>query len=196
MDWNAIADSILALPGHLQPGQERWLFDTASALPDWSVLLEIGSYKGRSTCALAAGCLGTRKHVYTIDRFRGLHQDTDQQAADDFFGEFWGNVERLKLDGYVTPLVGWSSDFYERWVRPVHLLFIDGGHAVETVSADFQAFWPRLRPGGLLLMHDVSHGDYGGIPGPDQVWQTMALPQLVPDSVGHYGSMAYGRRAA
>jgi hypothetical protein len=35
------------------------------------------------------------------------------------------------------------------------LVFIDGGHALETVYADYTAWAGHLMPGGLLLIHDI-----------------------------------------
>lgn len=194
MDWSDVETEILSISGHLQPGQERWLYDTARALPDWAVILEIGPFKGRSTCSLAAGCAGSRKHIYTIDHFHSLWSNTDDASGESFFAEFWATLERLKLDPWVTPLPGFSHEFYQTWQRPIHMLWIDGGHADEVVRADYEAFWPHLAAGGLLALHDVSHGEYGGINGPDRVWYDIALPLLT--DVDHCGSLAYGRKLA
>ena len=37
-------------------------------------------------------------------------------------------------------------------------VFIDGNHLYESVCADINAWWPKLRPGGLLIGHDYGTG--------------------------------------
>jgi predicted O-methyltransferase YrrM len=39
--------------------------------------------------------------------------------------------------------------------RPVDFLFIDGDHSYAGVKADFQAYAPLVRPGGLVGFHDI-----------------------------------------
>src|SRR5205085_9029904 len=39
--------------------------------------------------------------------------------------------------------------------RPVDVLFIDGDHRYEGVKADFEAYSPLVRPGGLVAFHDI-----------------------------------------
>src|SRR5580658_8078269 len=59
------------IEGFLMQEEAQWLFNAALGLPDTSNLVEIGSYKGRSTCSLALGCQGTNKQVLAIDPFDG-----------------------------------------------------------------------------------------------------------------------------
>jgi len=192
--WEEIADSVLSVSGLLQPGQEQWLYEAARDLPG-GVILEIGPWRGRSTCALALGCQANpgspRKHIYAIDTFRGESHDTNLQTADFFLDEFLDNLRRLGVYDWVTSLTGRSDMFYLIWRQPLAMLWIDGGHEAEVVRADFNAFFQYLRLGGLLAMHDVTDGNgYVGITGPTEVWETLALPQL--ERAGHSGSIAYG----
>jgi len=59
--------------------------------------------------------------------------------------------------------------------HPLDLLFIDGDHSYEGVQADFLNYSPLVRPGGLIVLHDIvpdfgtrygkSTGHYtGGVP--------------------------------
>src|SRR5208282_5493160 len=62
---------INSVEGFLLEGQEKWLFKSARLLPDSANIVEIGSYKGRSTTCLAFGCRGTKKRVFAVDSFDG-----------------------------------------------------------------------------------------------------------------------------
>jgi len=46
---------------------------------------------------------------------------------------------------------------------PMALVFIDGGHAAETVSLDYQSWAQHVMPGGYLIFHDIyPNPDDGG----------------------------------
>lgn len=55
---------------------------------------------------------------------------------------------------------------------PFDFVFIDGGHKYNEVMSDWQNYWPMLREGGLLAMHDIAYSDNNvegyGVP---QVWR-------------------------
>ena len=176
-----------SIKGLLVPGQENWLFGAARRLPDRAVIVEIGSYVGRSTCCLAYGCVGTRKHVYAIDTFNGNDADFFER---DFFGEFTNNIERCSLAEYVTPLIGTSGEVAGNWDRPVSLLFIDGSHVYEDVLADFRSFFPWVVPDGIVALHDV--GDGRGHPGPFRAWHQHIKSQL--RDLGTCGTLAFGTK--
>lgn len=152
-EFNNIYPMINSIEGFLvSPIQEYWLFKTAKSLPDKATIVEIGSFKGRSTCSLAYGCKGTDKHVFAIDTFEGNNVDFHHRG---FFRDFWYNIEKCGLTSYITPIQGWSSEVAKVWDRPIHLLFIDGSHQYKDVISDFIGFFPYVVPGGIVAIHDV-----------------------------------------
>lgn len=155
MEWAEVEYRLAGIHHQFTPSLARILFEHAQALSAGAAILEIGPYKGYTTCALAYGCLGTDKHIWTIDTFRGNPSNTELQDGASYLGEFMRNIVSRGLEDYITPLVGWSEEFYLRWSRPLDLLFIDGGHSHEVVQGDLDSFFPYLKPGGYLFMHDV-----------------------------------------
>jgi predicted O-methyltransferase YrrM len=165
------------------PRQEKWLFKSARALPKDSIIVEIGSFKGRSTASLAFGCRKNGSHVYAIDTFNGNKVDFFERA---FLPVFQSNMDRCGLTDYVTPLVGFSEEVVKTWNKPIHMLFIDGSHKYEDVLADFESFYPFVVPGGKIAFHDV-HPSW---PGVVRVWQENAIPRL--SRVYQVSNLAYG----
>jgi len=175
---------IQSVEGFLVEGQERWLFDAARSAPEHSNLVEIGSFKGRSTCSLAFGCLGTKKHVFAIDLFDG---GPDLQRRDSF-QEFSANIKRCGLSELVQPLIGLGTEIAKTWSRPIHLLFIDGSHRYEDVLADFAAFCPHVVPGGIVACHDVCEE----WPGVFRAWHEVIKHQL--NDIGYSTTLGFGRK--
>jgi hypothetical protein len=172
-----------SIEGYLVPGQEWWLYETAYKLQPQAQIVEIGSFKGRSTACLALGCVGSQKSVYCIDTFNGNDSDFGERA---FFGEFRKNLERLNLFQYVRPLVGTSREIAEHWNSPIDFLFIDGSHQYEDVLSDFDTYFPHVRDGGLVAFHDVTPN----WPGPFAVWNDVARPRL--RNTGQCTTLAFG----
>lgn len=173
------------IEGWLFGGQEKWLFKQARALPDGANIVEIGSFKGRSTCCLAFGCRGTKKRVFAVDSFDGNSWDFHERG---FFEAFRRNVERCGLSEYVEPVAGVSSDVAKTWNKPIHLLFIDGSHRYEDVLADYAGFFPHVVPNGIIAFHDVQDC----WPGVLQAWHGTVKRQL--SGVGYCSTLGYGRK--
>lgn len=159
-EWRRALSVAGSVEGWLYAEEERWLFDAAYSLSGPANIVEVGSFKGRSTCFLASGCRGTEKRVFAVDTFNGNDSDFGYR---DFFNEFSENVRRAGLSGHVQPVVGKSAEVAKTWTMPIHLLFIDGSHVCEDVLADFFGFFPHVVPGGVVAFHDVRNQDRPGV---------------------------------
>jgi len=184
MNFEDVKERIYAIPGLLIPGQEEWLFETAKALPDNAIIVEIGGYLGRSTCSLAFGCVGSRKYVCTIDPFADFVWLGGRNP--NFFETWQNNIRKNNLLRYVIPLVGFSQDVAKIWAKPIDFLFIDGSHQYEDVLADFNNFYSYVVPGGIVALHDVEKGH----PGVVKVWNQHVKKKLV--KIGDYKGLAFG----
>lgn len=112
-------------------------------------IVEVGSYRGMSTTALAKGA---RVPVYAIEPHEhfqgvlgGMFGPEDRRA-------FFENTLRAGVVQQVR-LVNLSSEVVTPgWQLPVGLLWIDGDHRYEAVRRDFECWEPHLR--GKVAFHD------------------------------------------
>ena len=113
-------------------------------------IVEIGSFRGMSTIALAQGA---RVPVYAIEPHEefvgvlgGRFGPADRRA---FFANLLkaGVVERVRLVNLSSEVVA------PGWQLPVGLLWIDGDHRYEAVRRDFECWEPHLR--GPVAFHDA-----------------------------------------
>jgi hypothetical protein len=183
-EFGRVWPRVSPIEGWLSDAEAKWLFKRALSLTDRANLVEIGSFKGRSTCCLAFGCRGTNKRVYAIDSFDG---GPDLEPHDSFH-EFCVNIEDRQLSEYVVPTRGISWEIAKIWKKPIQFLFIDGSHIYEDVMADFAAFFPHVSRGGMMAFHDV-HENH---PGVLKAWRETFKPQLT--GVGYCDSIGYGRK--
>ena len=137
--------------GWLSDAQGEALFDAAARARGRGHIVEIGSWKGRSTVWLAAGARLAGQQVIAIDPHAGSHEDPAARTLDAFVS----NVRRAGVEDVVTPMVMSSADAARRLAGGVEVLFIDGDHSEPGAMADVDLWLPRLIDGGTVLMHDV-----------------------------------------
>lgn len=91
--------------------------------------------------------VGVTDKLYCVDNWPGHRNFT-------FYARAWQHT--LKDDAFTKAvLLRGSSD---EWATAIDiefdLIFIDGNHDYAPVARDLLNWWPKLRVGGLLLLHD------------------------------------------
>lgn len=167
----ALIDTV---PGFLVPGQERYLFEKVASLPEDALVVEIGSYYGRSSVCLGLACLGTRRKLICIDPWV-----LTELGEFDIYGKWEANVVRCGLAEHVVPLRGRSQDVLSRWGElvggaPIDFIFIDGWHEYGPCLQDFQQAFSLVKQGGWIALHDVCKE----WPGAMRVWDETASQSL------------------
>lgn len=74
------------------------------------------------------------------------------EGVRDTFAEFLENTDHLKKK--IIPLRQDSLQAGTHFNKIVDFLFIDGDHSYEGVKKDIKIWMPKLRSGGVLIMHD------------------------------------------
>jgi len=118
------------------------------------VIVEIGSARGKSACAMALACAqnGVGK-VWAIDPH--MPNDWQEQQTDGRNETFFrGRLREYQLQDWCELVVQTSGEAANSWSRPIDLLFIDGDHSYEGVKNDFEAFSRWLTPSAVVLFHD------------------------------------------
>ncbi len=177
VSYKTIQTAVEAIEGFMVLGQEEYLFNKVKILPDDAVVVEIGSFKGRSTVAMAYACIGTNRKIYCIDTWDGNDSDFPER---NFFDIWHQNVQKNGLSQYVLPLQGDSHDILSRWHelvdgKAIDFIFVDGSHQYLDVLKDFELSFPLVKNGGWIAFHDVVHT----WPGPERVWHNVAKLRLL-----------------
>lgn len=148
--------------GWLHLDEAAALYRGVQALPlerDPLILVEIGSWKGRSSITMATALrdAGRRGTVHAIDPHTGNVEHHERWGSVDTFDEFVANVERAGASDLVAPIRGYAHDVVDRFEDgTVDLLFIDGSHEYEDVRTDLDDWVPKLAAPAVVGLNDTS----------------------------------------
>jgi MMP 1-O-methyltransferase len=175
--------------------------DAASVGP----LLEVGSYCGKSAVYLGAAARAGGTVLFSVDHHRGSEENQagwehhDPEVVDPETGRmdtlpfFRRTIEHAGLEDAVVAVVGDSSTIAANWRTPLGLVFVDGGHALDVVLADYEAWSPHVAADGALVFHDVFEDPRDGGQAPFEVWKhAVASGHFTP--VSTTGSLRVLRR--
>jgi predicted O-methyltransferase YrrM len=195
----------MAAKGFLPDEDGMRLFDIAHAASNLGPCLEIGSYCGKSAIYIGEACRARGRYaLFSVDHHRGSEE---QQPGEEYFDpelfvdgrvntlpHFVENIRRADLGEWVFPIVGDSARVAANWSgATLGMLFIDGGHAKDTVEADERGWSRFVARGGVLCFHDVFPNPADGGQAPHEVFEGVrARPEWQFE--GLYGSLGVLRR--
>jgi predicted O-methyltransferase YrrM len=163
MDLKTIKNKIEKIEGLISLKEGLLLYNLAKNCKGKGVIVEIGSYKGKSTAWLAMGSKnGKNVKIYAVDPFKSAL--AIEGGGKDNFPDFKKNMEYLEVKDIVIPIVKTSKSAAENFKEPVEFIFIDGSHEYEDVKMDFELWYPKVIDGGIMAFHDTI-----GRPGPKKV---------------------------
>ena len=144
--------------GWMSPDQARTLYDAARACRPGDQIVEIGSFRGRSTIVLASAA-PPGVDIVAIDPHAG--NDRGPQEIDGFVAEaatdhevFLANLDRAGVRHRVRHVRAMSDDAHEAVNGTIALLYIDGAHRYGPARTDIHEWGARVRADGTLLIHD------------------------------------------
>jgi predicted O-methyltransferase YrrM len=135
----------------MSPAELQFLFEKAGEV---KTILEIGSWKGRSTHALLSG-VAPEGSVVAVDHFKGSKgediQHAEAKSADEpVYQEFMKNVGHFKN----LEVMKMSSKEAKEALGDTKfdMIFIDGSHDYDSVKEDISLWKNNAK--GLLCGHD------------------------------------------
>lgn len=136
-----------------------------------SIAVEIGILFGDTSAVLIQNCKG---HVYGIDPI----------VPDSMNDALIGSVENIKqLEKHhanFTFIHDYSYNVVKTWDKEIDYIFIDGDHNYEAVKTDFNDWYPHVKTGGIIALHDSACNRGGPMywPGPSQL-----ADELIQDKI-------------
>jgi predicted O-methyltransferase YrrM len=157
------------VPGFLLEDEARFIGMAAicSAQIRRGQIIEIGSFKGKSTVMLAKvaqhygldSVVAIDPHNFNSAELRG-HRTSPVSSS---YDEFLSHLETAGVANIVEVHRAYSSDIAATWKRPISFLWIDGDHSYRGAKSDFDGFAPHLLPEGIVAFHDALHEFSGPI---------------------------------
>jgi predicted O-methyltransferase YrrM len=157
-DLAEILRSVDGVEGWMTPGQGATLVESARRCPSGGTIVEIGSFRGRSTIVLALAS-DPSVDVIAIDPHAGNDRGPQEiagfadEAADDH-AVFLANLASAGVSERVRHLRMFSDAALGSVEGDIDLLYIDGAHRYAPARADIVAWGSRVSDGGTMLIHD------------------------------------------
>jgi hypothetical protein len=156
--FEAVLASVVGVEGWMSPDQARRLYDAAARTGAGQRIVEIGSFRGRSTIVLASAA-PAGVSVVAIDPHAG--NDRGPQEIEGFADEAAGDHEVFNTNLFaagvaerVTHLRMFSDAAHGEVVGSIEVLYIDGAHRYAPARTDIRDWGARVSDGGTMLIHD------------------------------------------
>lgn len=157
MNLETVLSEARRIQGWMTDEELRWLAVTAQSC---TRIVEVGSWKGRSTKALSgmtAGC------VWAVDTWEGSpdeletwHREAVERGPDAMFADFCENLAPEIAAGRCVPLRQTSelvAQSLGALLRP-DLVFLDGDHSTSGIRGDLVSWTEVIGPQCIIAGHD------------------------------------------
>lgn len=145
---------------------DGWLTDeegeALASLAAGKIVLEIGSYKGRSAVCMAQTAAG----VFAVDHHKGDGGTGPANTEAEFVANVTAAGVAYCVHRCVGPIEQQAAAF--RAMRPHHtsprgtppfgMAYIDAAHDADSVERHTRIAMALVQPGGLIVWHDWSYG--------------------------------------
>jgi hypothetical protein len=144
--------------GWFSPDQVDRVATAAATVPSGGRIVEIGSFRGRSTIAIARSA-ADGVEIVAIDPHAG--NDRGPQEIEGFEEEaaqdhevFLANLTKADVAERVRHVRRFSHEAHGEVGAPIDVLHIDGAHRFGPARDDIRTWGARVVPGGSMLIHD------------------------------------------
>lgn len=177
------------IEGWLGVQEGLFLYKLASKLNHSANIVEIGSWKGKSTVWLGSAVLDKNNvKIYAVDPHRGSPGRKHEYGRVNTYNSFQKTIETFGLSEIVVPVRKPSLEAVKHFKHKIDLLFIDGSHRYIDTKNDFFAWKSKVNDAGWIVLHDATV-----LPGPWKVARKYLLWSPNFQHTGMLGSIIYGR---
>jgi predicted O-methyltransferase YrrM len=131
-----------------------------------SHFVEVGVWKGMSACYMAVEIINSGKNIRfdCVDTWEYIDtsNEINQHQFNELFNVFSKNIEPVKNNINIVKSISWDGALnYDD--NSLDFVFIDAGHDYESVKKDLNAWFSKVKKGGIIAGHDY-HYDCGVFP--------------------------------
>ena len=170
------------IKGFMPPHEGEVLIKWASKFSIKGVIMEIGTYCGKSSIYLSVGAKKNNQIVFTLDHHLGSEE---HQINEEYFDKeiydysekrvntlplLIQNINHFKIEN-IVPIISESTKASINWDTNLGILFIDGGHSFESANNDYLCWEPKIIKGGALIIHDIFENPSDGGQAPYEIYQ-------------------------
>jgi predicted O-methyltransferase YrrM len=147
-----------SVEGWLTEAQARRLWEAAQRVPPGGLVVEIGSFRGRSAIVMAQA-LADGARLVAIDPHAGGDRGPQEIEAEAARGEednrvFNANLRSAGVAERVEHVRAMSSDALAAVPGSIDVLYVDGAHRFGPARDDLVRWGDRVVDGGTMLVHD------------------------------------------
>lgn len=126
------------------------------------IILETGSWEGKSTIQIGNECNIVDKEFISIDDFsRSAKKNREAKSeilAEEMYNTVLNNIKKynIKMNFFYA-----STESFKSWNTDIALLFHDSAHDFETVKKDLEMLMPKIK--GYIILHDYTRDNKCGV---------------------------------
>lgn len=156
--YTELSQRVATIDGWMSPDQGERLFDAAQRCRAGGQIVEIGSFRGKSTVVLATAA-PEGVSVVAIDPHAGNDRgpqeiDGFEQAAATDYDVFASNLADFGVADRVRHVRSFSDAAHAEVTGGIDVLYIDGAHRYGPARQDVDEWGTRVADGGTMLIHD------------------------------------------
>jgi predicted O-methyltransferase YrrM len=189
-----VAETSKDIDGCLTEREARFLALLAFFPTADGEILEIGSFKGKSTIVLAKGAqLSNKPRIISVDPLTSP-SPTDPYLKNEgtCLQYFQANLKEAGVSDMVEFHHKYSYELAKEWSRKIRLLWIDGDHRYKGTKLDFDLFFRHLSDRAIIAFHDV----IAPFSGPVRVFTEDVLLSDNFGPAGLWGTIGWAQRIA
>jgi len=172
--------------GFLSDSEGMTLYRLAKKCNGTGAIVEIGSWKGRSTIWIAFGSKdGPKKKVVAIDP----HTGSPEMPPGHSLAEFKANIKNAGVGDLVKPIVKTSEEAAASFKEKVGFIFIDGNHDYKYAKQDFGLWFPKVMEHGVMAFHDTNF-----VRGPKRVVNELVFGSRNFRNIGFADSITFAEK--